>query len=70
MSSSLDARLVRLRKGLALVALGLLVQLLTWLWWAPGTFVVFALVGIPLVLLGVIVVALSLRKRPETKVGS
>jgi hypothetical protein len=42
----------RIRQAALLVATGLLVQLLSTLHWAPGTFVLFATVGLPLVLLG------------------
>jgi hypothetical protein len=40
------------RRGLALVAAGLLVQLLATFHWTPGTFILSAAVGVPLVLLG------------------
>ena len=43
-----------LRKAALLVASGLFVQLGCALYWSPGTFVVSAAVGAPLVLLGVV----------------
>jgi hypothetical protein len=40
------------RRGLALVLLGLLLQLLATFYWSPGTFILSAAIGVPLVLLG------------------
>ncbi len=40
------------RRGLALVLLGLLLQLLATFYWSPGTFILSAAIGLPLVLLG------------------
>lgn len=45
----------RIRVAALLVLAGLLVQLGAFLYWTPLTFVVFAMVGMPLVLLGVLV---------------
>ncbi|MFP2962980.1 hypothetical protein ACLEPN_35725 [Myxococcus sp. 1LA] len=45
----------RIRVAALLVLAGLLVQLAAFLHWTPLTFVVFAMVGMPLVLLGVLV---------------
>ncbi len=42
-----------LRQAALLVAAGLLVQLVCALLWSPGTFVVSAAVGVPLVIFGV-----------------
>jgi uncharacterized membrane protein YidH (DUF202 family) len=44
----------RIRVAALLVLAGLLVQLGATLFWSPLTFVVFASVGVPLVLLGVL----------------
>ena len=44
----------RMRMAALLVLTGLLVQLFTTLFWSPLAFVVFAMVGVPLVLLGVL----------------
>jgi hypothetical protein len=43
----------RIRVAALFVLAGLLVQLFTTLFWSPLTFVVFAVVGVPLVLFGV-----------------
>jgi hypothetical protein len=43
----------RIRVAALFVLAGLLVQLFSTLFWSPLTFVVFAMVGVPLVLLGV-----------------
>jgi cytochrome c oxidase subunit IV len=43
----------RIRKAALFVLAGLLVQLFSTLFWSPLAFVVFAMVGAPLVLLGV-----------------
>ncbi|HVG57417.1 MAG TPA: hypothetical protein VNA24_02600 [Hyalangium sp.] len=43
----------RIRVAALFVLAGLLVQLFSTLFWSPLTFVVFAVVGVPLVLLGV-----------------
>ncbi len=43
----------RIRVAALIVLAGLLVQLFTTLFWSPLTFVVFAVVGVPLVLFGV-----------------
>ncbi len=50
----------RIRKAALLVLAGLLVQLFTTLFWTPLTFVVFAVVGVPLVLLGVLLYVATL----------
>lgn len=47
----------RIRVAAVLILAGLLVQLFATLFWSPLTFVVFAVVGVPLVLLGVLVYA-------------
>jgi hydrogenase/urease accessory protein HupE len=44
-----------IRRAALLVGLGLLVQLGATMYWTPLTFVIFSMVGIPLVLLGVLV---------------
>ncbi len=44
----------RIRMAALSVLAGLLVQLFATLFWSPLTFVVFAAVGVPLVLLGVL----------------
>jgi hypothetical protein len=49
----------RIRRAALLVLAGLLVQLFTTLFWSPLTFVVFAAVGVPLVLLGVLLYAVT-----------
>jgi hypothetical protein len=43
----------RLRWAGSLIALGLVVQLLTFIWIHPFSFIVFAVIGCPLVLAGV-----------------
>ena len=43
-----------IRRSALLVGLGLLVQLGATMYWTPLTFVIFSMVGIPLVLLGVL----------------
>lgn len=43
----------RIRVAALFVLAGLLVQLFSTLFWSPLTFIVFAVVGVPLVLLGV-----------------
>ena len=43
----------RIRVSALFVLMGLLVQLFTSLHWTPLTFVLFAILGVPLVLLGV-----------------
>ena len=45
--------LKRVRRSLALVIAGLFVQLLGTLWWSPASFIVFAVFGVGLVMLGV-----------------
>jgi len=52
----------RIRVSAVLVLLGLLVQLGTTLYWTPLTFVVFASVGMPLVVLGVLVYVVTVWK--------
>lgn len=47
----------RIRVAALLVLAGLLVQLFAFIHWTPLTFVVFAMVGMPLVVLGVLVYA-------------
>lgn len=42
------------RRGLGFVTAGLLVQLAGGLRWTPGTFVLSAAVGVPLVLIGIV----------------
>ena len=44
----------RIQVAALFVLAGLLVQLFTTLFWSPLAFVVFAMVGVPLVLLGVL----------------
>ena len=44
-----------IRRAAALVLAGLLVQLAASFYWRPGTFIVAAVVGVPLVLLGSVV---------------
>jgi hypothetical protein len=44
----------RIRRAALSVLAGLLVQLFATLFWSPLTFVVFAAVGVPLVLLGIL----------------
>ena len=43
----------RIRRAALFVAAGLLVQLVSTVHWTPLTFVIFAMVGAPLVLVGV-----------------
>ena len=43
----------RIRRAALVVLVGLLVQLASTLYWAPLTFVLFAMLGAPLVLIGV-----------------
>jgi hypothetical protein len=50
----------RIRKAALFVLAGLLVQLFTTLFWTPLTFVVFAVVGVSLVLLGVLLYVATL----------
>lgn len=45
----------RVRLALALCMAGLAVQLLASLAWSPLAFIVFATIGVPLVLLGVVI---------------
>lgn len=42
----------RVRRGLAVVLAGLLIQLVATLGWSPGAFVIAAMVGAPMVLIG------------------
>lgn len=47
----------RIRRATYVVMVGLLVQLGSTAYWTPLTFVLFAMIGIPLVLLGVFLYA-------------
>ena len=49
----------RIRMAALFILAGLLVQLFTTLFWTPLTFVVFTAVGVPLVLLGVLLYAVT-----------
>jgi len=49
----------RIRMAALFILAGLLVQLFTTLFWSPLNFVVFTAVGVPLVLLGVLLYALT-----------
>ncbi|RKH11467.1 hypothetical protein D7V97_11100 [Corallococcus sp. CA053C] len=49
----------RIRIAALFVLAGLLVQLFATLFWSPLTFVVFAAVGVPLVLVGVLLYAIT-----------
>ena len=51
--SDTSPAVLRLRRSLALVIAGLLIQLLCTLWWSPAAFILFAVFGVGLVLLGV-----------------
>jgi hypothetical protein len=51
----------RTRVGLGLVLAGLAVQAGAAFAWTPGTFILLAVVGVPLVLAGAVVTWLSLR---------
>jgi len=46
---------LRIRRAAQLVLAGLVIQLATTLYWTPLTFVLFTMLGVPLVLLGVAV---------------
>jgi hypothetical protein len=43
----------RIRRAALFVAAGLLVQLFSTVHWTPLTFIIFAMVGVPLVLIGI-----------------
>jgi hypothetical protein len=66
LATSLDVR--RARRALALVVAGLAVQLGCAFFWTPGTFILSALVGMPLVLAGALLGWLS-RSRAESGGG-
>jgi hypothetical protein len=54
-AETLDARAVsRVKRSLIVVIAGLVVQLVAMLSWTPGSFVVAAMVGAPLVVLGIV----------------
>ena len=55
----------RLRWAAALIALGLVVQLLTFVWIHPFSFMVFAVIGCPLVLAGVLFYLYSIVSHSE-----
>ncbi len=57
------------RRGLALVLGGLAIQMAALLFWSPGTFIVSATVGFPLVILGAGSFALAWWRAPRTAVG-
>jgi hypothetical protein len=60
-----DGRVVRWgRRGLALVVVGLGLQLVATFHWTPATFVVSAALGIPCVLLGVAIFAFTVLRAP------
>jgi hypothetical protein len=50
---------LRTRIGFLLVLAGLLVQIATSFFWSPGTFIIAVAVGIPLVLAGTVLLAIS-----------
>jgi len=52
------------RRGLALVAIGLALQLVATFHWTPATFVLSAAIGIPAVLLGATVFGLTVLRAP------
>jgi hypothetical protein len=52
------------RRGLALVAAGLALQLVATFHWTPATFVLSAAIGIPAVLVGAIVFGLTVLRAP------
>ena len=52
------------RRGMALVAVGLGLQLVSTFHWTPATFVVSAAIGIPCVLLGAAVFGLTVLRAP------
>jgi hypothetical protein len=54
-----------IKTGLAFSVSGLVVQLLTSWVWTPGTFLGFALLGVPLVCLGSGMVALGVWRQPR-----
>jgi hypothetical protein len=58
------------RRGLALVSVGLLLQLMATFHWTPATFVVSAAIGIPCVLLGAAVFGLAVLRAPIRGEGS
>jgi hypothetical protein len=47
----------RIRRAAVLVTSGLAVELLSTAWWTPLTFVLFVMVGVPLVLAGIFLYA-------------
>jgi mannose/fructose/N-acetylgalactosamine-specific phosphotransferase system component IIC len=57
MSSSPWARL-----GFALVIVGLLIQIAAALFWGPGTFILSAALGLPLVVAGTIGIVVAIRR--------
>lgn len=61
-SSPIERRLFR--AGL-LIALGLLVQLVTFVWVHPLAFIIFLVVGCPLVLIGVLLYLYSVVSQPQ-----
>ena len=52
------------RRGMALVAVGLGLQLVSTFHWTPATFVLSAAIGIPAVLLGATVFGLTVLRAP------
>lgn len=50
------------RVGFLLVLVGLMVQIAASLFWSPGTFVVSAAVGLPLVLIGAVTIWVRARR--------
>jgi len=54
----------RMRRALLLIIVGLSVQLVGAFYWSPGTFVVTASLGAPLVLLGVVLGGFAAAQAP------
>jgi hypothetical protein len=52
------------RRGLGLVVAGLVLQLVATFHWTPGTFVISAALGIPLVLLGAAIFGFAVLRAP------
>jgi hypothetical protein len=60
-SADRSSSTVRLRRGLALVMVGVLVQIAAALHFRPGTFILSAAIGVPLVFAGALLTWLAAR---------